>query len=165
MTDKLVENEHVLSTPRLIGTDPEKVTGIKFWADVIALIRSINTTFVSYNNKKAVIAAFKAELDLVEAELDNLTATVNQGETEIPSAEQSPEAENAGDVNVVDLTKNNEVSATTVGSTPSVGLTPPLAGTSVRPPPTFENLDKLRRVAGSGVWDKNHGPIFRDKKK
>ena len=43
---KLIENEHALSTPELIGTDQEKVAGIKFWADVIGLIRSINTTFV-----------------------------------------------------------------------------------------------------------------------
>lgn len=158
MSDKkLTENEHALATPELIGTDQEKIAGIKFWSDVIGLIRSINTTFVSYENKKSVIAAFKKELDVIEVEIDNSSSRVSQGAVDIPSADQVPPGEPAGDVNVVDLTKSVEVASSTTMAKPSP--------TPVKTAPTFENLDKLRRVAGSGVWDKNHGPIFRDKKK
>ena len=145
--NKLIENEHALTTPELIGTDQEKVNGIKFWAEVIGLIRSINTTFVSYENKKSVIAAFEKELELIAIEIDNSSSRVSQGTADIPSADQTP-ADEPADVNVVDLTKNDEVAATTTAR--QTGL-------------TFENLDKLRRVAGSGVWDKNYGPVGKKK--
>jgi hypothetical protein len=147
MANKLTENEHALTTPELIGTDLEKVNGIKFWADVIGLIRSINTTFVSYENKKSVIAAFEKELEIIAIEIDNSSSRVSQGDAVIPSADQEPASEPV-DVNVVDLTKNAEVAATT---------------TAAKPAPTFENLDKLRRVAGSGIWDKNYGPTGKKK--
>ena len=148
-TEKIVENEHALSTPELVGTDEEKIVGIKFWADVIALLRTLNTTFISYNNKKSVIQAFKTELDLIESEIDNVSSKINQKTSEIPSAEQPSIADKnkPGTVNVVDLTKNSEVTAQTESKNP-----------------TFENLDKLRRVAGSGIWDKNHGPVYKKKK-
>lgn len=152
----LIENEHTLTTPELIGTDQEKITGIKFWADVIALIRTINTTFVSYENRKSVIDAFVKELELIGLEGENAPAQVTQpgpntpDGKEIPSADQVPTSEPT-EVNVVDLTKNAEVSNTTVANAPPR-------------PPTFENLDKLRRVAGSGIWDKNYGPIGKVKK-
>jgi hypothetical protein len=147
MANKLTENEHALTTPELIGTDLEKVAGIKFWADVIGLIRSINTTFVSYENKKSVIAAFEKELEIIALEIDNSSSRVSQGDAVIPSADQEPTDEPV-DVNVVDLTKNAEVAATT---------------SAAKPAPTFENLDKLRRVAGSGIWDKNYGPTGKKK--
>lgn len=143
----LIENEHALSTPELIGTDQEKVAGIKFWADVIGLIRSINTVFVSYENKKSVISAFEKELEIIALEIDNSSSKVSQGEEGIPSADQNPSDEPV-DVNIVDLTKNDQVAATIAPS---------------RPAPTFENLDKLRRVAGSGIWDKNYGPTGKKK--
>jgi len=149
MTDtNLIENEHALTTPELIGTDLEKVAGIKFWADVIGLMRSINTTFVSYENKKSVIAAFEKELEIIGIEIDNTSSKVSQGDADIPSADQNPPNEPV-EVNVVDLTKNAEVAATTAVATR---------------PPTFENLDKLRRVAGSGIWDKNYGLVTKVKK-
>lgn len=147
---KLIENEHALTTPQLIGTDEEKIVGIRYWSEVIALIRSINTTFVSYENKRAVLDAFKNELQLIEIELDNTTSRVTQGGGEIPSADQNANT-SPNEVNVVDLTKTAAVAAT---------VAPPLGSKA----PTFENLDKLRRVAGVGVWDKNHGPIFNKKK-
>lgn len=151
MSDKkLIENEHTLTTPELIGTDPEKIAGIKFWSDVIGLIRSINTTFVSYENKKSVITAFQKELEIIGVEIDNLSSRVSQGTAEIPSADQNPPSEPI-ETNVVDLTKTAAVAATTTAS--------------AQRPPTFENLDKLRRVAGAGIWDKNYGPVTRDKKK
>lgn len=146
MDPQLVENEHALSTPELIGDDQEKIAGIKFWSDVISLIRSLNTIFVSYDNKKAIIAAFKKELDLLEIELDNETSHPSQGGMGIPSTDQTLDR---GHVNVVDLTNPQEVAATT-----TVG----------KKAPTFEDLEKLRRAAGSGVWDKNYGPIVRKKK-
>ena len=150
MSDKkLTENEHALTTPEFIGTDQEKIAGIKFWSDVIGLIRSINTTFVSYENKKSLIAAVKRELDIISVEIDNSSSRVTQGAVDIPSADQVPAGEPSGEVNVVDLTKSVQVASSTV---------------MAKPAPTFENLDKLRRVAGTGVWDKNFGPIFRDKK-
>lgn len=153
---KLNENEHILTTPELIGTDQEKIAGIKFWADVIALIRTINTTFVSYENRKAVIDAFTKELELIGLEGENAPAQVTQpgpdtqDGKEIPSADQLPSNEQP-EVNVVDLTKNGDVANTTVANVPPR-------------PPTFENLDKLRRVAGSGIWDKNYGPVGKVKK-
>lgn len=138
MSDKnLIENEHALTTPELIGTDQEKIAGIKFWSDVIGLIRTINTTFVSYENKKSIIAAFKKELDVIEVEIDNSSSRVTQGTTDIPSADQVPKDEPSADVNVVDLTKNAEVAATTVGA--------------VKVQPTFSSLDKLRRMAGNNT--------------
>lgn len=146
---KLNENEHVLKTPELIGTDQEKVDGIKFWADVVAQIHAINTSFISYENKIAVIDAFKAELEIVRLEIDNSSSRVSQDEVGIPSVDQEPV--DTAEVNVVDLTQNSEVtgaiSAPTVVAQPFV---PP-----VKKAPTFEDLDKLRRVAGSGKWDKN----------
>lgn len=148
MSNNIIESEHILTTPELIGTDEEKIGGIKFWADAIEIVRMINTVFVSYENKLAVIAALKKELDTVEAEIINAPAKVSQGTADIPSAEQTAEEP---EVNLVDLTKNQEVAATTIASAP-------------RRPPTFENLDKLRRVAGSGVWDKNYVKP-KDKKK
>ena len=144
----LTENEHVLTTPELVGIDSEKVAGIRYWADIIGYLRSINTTFVSYENKKAVIAALEKELELISLEIDNTTSKVSQGEDGIPSADQTPQEEPA-DVNVVDLTKSDEVAATT---------------SPARKAPTFESLDKLRRVAGTGIWAKNYGPVTKVKK-
>lgn len=141
---KLNENEHALTTPELIGTDQEKVDGIRFWADIIGMIRGINTAFISYENKKSVIAAFKKELELIEIEIDNISGRVTQAaDAVIPSVDQAPKDEPA-ELNVVDLTKNNEVSNSTAPTVPA------------KKAPTFESLDKLRRVAGSGIWDKNY---------
>lgn len=141
---KLNENEHTLTTPELIGTDQEKVAGIRFWADIIGMIRSINTAFISYENKKSVIDAVQKELKLIEIEIDNISGRVTQDATaEIPSVDQTVPAEQP-EVNTVDLTKSDAVASTIPTPTP------------LKQAPTFENLDKLRRVAGSGIWDKNY---------
>ena|ERR1035437_5841389 len=143
MMTNLIENEHVLSTPELIGTDEEKINGIKFWSDAIGLFHSINNVFVSFENKTAVITALKAELEIIMVELENLSATVSQNQDgEIPSADQVPASEPSPDVNIVDLTKHNDVANSIVKA------------------PTFENLDKLRRCAGSGIWDKNYRVVL-----
>lgn len=150
---KIFENEHPLETPDLIGTDAEKIAGIKFWADLIALVRSIDTTFISYENKLAIIQFLKKELDLVDVEINNISATVVSKPGEIPSAEQLPAAVPEPEQNIVDLSKSAEVAASAAPVLPAPPAPPvnPITKAAVKTAPTFSDLDKLRRVAGNST--------------
>ena len=162
MKQDLLENEHTLESPELIGTDEEKINGIRFWADLVGMIRSIDHTFISHENKLAILAFLKKEVDLVDIEINNISSQVVSKPGEIPSTEQLPPGEEPPETNIVDLTKAAEVvaainpgdgegSVNATTSTPITKTAPPL-----NKAPTFSDLDKLRRVAGTGNYDKNY---------
>jgi len=70
-SDEINETTHVLQTPEIVGTDEEKVGVLHMWADLIGMVRNINTSVVSYENKKSILVQIKKELELIELELDN----------------------------------------------------------------------------------------------
>jgi hypothetical protein len=156
----LFENEHTLDSPPLIGTDEEKIRGIAFWADVVRLLRTINTTFISFENKQAILKHIKQELERVDVEINNVSSQIVSAPGEIPSAQQVPSDETAADATkVVDLTKSDEVAAMAgnepapnrVQDNPVIKQAPPL-----KKPPTFSDMAKLKRVAGTGEFDKSY---------
>lgn len=156
-------NTSSLESPDLVGTDEEKIKGIHFWADVVAMLRTINTTFISHENKQTIIAAIKRELDIVDVEINNISTTVISAPGEIPSMEKIPTSEPAPETNIVDLTNDADVAAS-VPAEHSQPTQKPEDNPVIKPAvplkkaPTFENLDKLRRVSGSGQYDKNFVP-------
>lgn len=70
----LTEDEHPLVTPNFIGTDEEKVIVLGYWSEVIGLMRSMNSIVVSHDNKLAIIAQLKAELEIINNEVNNVTS-------------------------------------------------------------------------------------------
>jgi hypothetical protein len=150
MMKKLFENEHPLETPALVGTDEEKIAGIRFWAELVALARSIDTTFISYENKLRIIQYLKKELDLVDVEINNVSSQVVAPPAEVPSAEQLPPGESA-DTNIVDLSSSAGVTNAVNSNMTAVPPAPTEITPAAKPKqtPTFSNLDKLRRVAGN----------------
>lgn len=100
----LVETEHKLISPELIGTDAEKIACLRYWSEIVGLFRSLNVTVVSFDNKVNIIAAIKAELELVDMELHNVTAAPDIKPGEIPSMEMVPPTDPAAS-GEVDLSK------------------------------------------------------------
>ena len=73
-TYKLNEDEHQLVTPSFIGTDEEKIGVLTFWSEMISKIRSINSYVISHENKLAIVAQLKKELELIDLEINNVTS-------------------------------------------------------------------------------------------
>ena len=128
-TKPLLEVESKLISPELIGTDSEKIAGIQFWSEIVGMLRSLNVTMISFENKVNIIAAIKAELELIDMELNNVTAAANVEPGEIPSMEMVPKDD------VVDL---------------SVPEPTPPAKFDIKKPAVFsaEAIRQLRRNAG-----------------
>lgn len=70
----LFENEHALNSPSFIGTDAEKIAVLGYWAGMISHLRSMNMIVISHDNKLAIIAQLKKELELIDAEINNDSA-------------------------------------------------------------------------------------------
>lgn len=132
----LKENEHTLSSPALIGTDDEKIRGIQFWADAVALLRSLNIKLVSYENKMAIITAFQAELDTVKQEIDNVSAVAVDGAAQVPAMVQGAGVE--GQAPPPDQPAPEEV----------VDLAQPEPAVAPLPRFSSEAIKKLQRMAG-----------------
>jgi hypothetical protein len=92
-TKPLLETESKLISPELIGTDAEKIAALQYWSEIVGLFRSLNTTIISFDNKTNIIAAIKAELELIEMELHNVSAVPSNEPGEIPSMEMVPTEE------------------------------------------------------------------------
>lgn len=143
-----------LDTPTLIGTDEEKIAGIKFWAELVSLVRSVNSVFVSYENKQEVIKYLKKEIEQIDVEINNISASVVSHPDEIPSAEQVPKDEAVPEIPEVDLSKNDEVANTTNQSVPAK---PQEDNPVIKPAePKQDNIDKMRRLAGTGQYSKEY---------
>lgn len=97
----LSENEHVLTSPEIIGTDEEKISAISYWSSVIGLYRTLNSLMVSYNNKINMITAMRKELDIVELEIQNTSAEVKDDGESVPGMYQDTDA--APDEAVIDI--------------------------------------------------------------
>jgi len=110
----LVENEHPLNSPSFIGTDAEKIAVLGYWAGMISHIRSMNMIVISHENKLAIIAQLKKELELIDIEVNNDSAhpvVHPDGSTEMSQlTTTSPNIDDAPTVVpnevVVDLTTN-----------------------------------------------------------
>ena len=110
----LTENEHPLNTPAFIGTDAEKIAVIGYWAGMISHMRSMNMIVISHENKLAIIAQMKKELELIDIEVNNDTAhpvvhpdgstEMSQLSTTAPTMDAAPTV--APKEIVVDLTTN-----------------------------------------------------------
>jgi hypothetical protein len=70
----LNETESPLVTPVFSGTDEEKVSCLSYWAELIAIIRSLNSCITAHENKLAIINQLKTEVQIIDSELNNLTA-------------------------------------------------------------------------------------------
>jgi hypothetical protein len=71
----LTESDNsALVTPDFTGTDDEKISVINYWAELIGLIRSIDASVSSLENKLAIISQIKKEIELIELSLTNATA-------------------------------------------------------------------------------------------
>lgn len=84
--DKLLENEHPLVTPNFIGTDEEKIQVINYWSQMITFLRSLNGLVISHENKLAIISQLIKEMDIINLEINNVTAhqvTSPDGSTEM----------------------------------------------------------------------------------
>jgi hypothetical protein len=97
----LLENEHVLSSPEIIGTDEEKIAAIGYWAGVVGTLRTLNTLMVSHRNKMNMIAAIRNETDLVQKEIENATSQMRPDG--VPGMYQDPAAAPVEATPVVDL--------------------------------------------------------------
>lgn len=151
----LKEAEHKLVSPELIGTDGEKTAAIQFWASLVCLLRTLNTTLVSFDNKVSVLNAIRAELATLETEINNDTAKLVPGEA-VPTLDQAPEA-------VVDLTKPEVNPLDQLKANAGIGYAAPYEPKASAPTPnvsmefeskkhlkTFskEAIEKMRRNAG-----------------
>jgi hypothetical protein len=76
--DKLLENEHPLVTPSFLGTDAEKIVVLNYWSDLIRLVRSLNSIVISHDNKLAIVNQLQNELNIINSEINNVTAHVQQ---------------------------------------------------------------------------------------
>jgi len=89
----LVENEHPLNSPSFIGIDAEKIAVLGYWAGMISHLRSMNMIVISHENKLAIIAQLKKELELIDVEVNNDTAhpvVHPDGSTEMSQLPSSP---------------------------------------------------------------------------
>lgn len=137
----LVENEHTLVSPELIGTDQEKVAAIQFWSDAVKLLRSLNTLVISYKNKQALLDAMEQELKTVETEIKN-SSGIPTDDKGIPAIEQplaSGETEQKCD------------SCATEPAPPSAPETAPVVAPT--PPPvvnlSVESRETLQKLSGN----------------
>ena len=90
---KLFENEHPLVTPNFIGTDQEKINVLGYWAGLISMLRSMNISIVSHENKLAVIKQLRAELDIIDVEINNVSShevTNQDGSPEMSTMPKEP---------------------------------------------------------------------------
>lgn len=113
MSNFLVETEHPLDTPSIIGTDTEKINVLGYWAGLISHLRSINMIVISHPNKLAIIDQLKKEIALIEAEVHNDTAHPVPSPDGAVTMEQPPHNDevtaNAPGEMVVDLTTSEEM--------------------------------------------------------
>jgi len=70
----LFENTHPLTTPDFVGTDQEKIAVIGYWSGLISHLRSMNMIIISHENKLAIIAQLKRELEMIDIDVNNNTA-------------------------------------------------------------------------------------------
>ena len=76
----ICESEHPLVTPEFIGLDEEKISVIQYWSEIIGLLRSMNSCVVSIENKQAIINQLKKEIELLDIELNNISAVPVENE-------------------------------------------------------------------------------------
>lgn len=101
----LLFEDSALKTPEIVGTDEEKISVLAYWSDLVGMLRSINSTVISMENKIAILTHLKNEVELVTLEVTNATAhPVVDDEDGGTSMKQAgdPAADAPG---VVDLTK------------------------------------------------------------
>lgn len=103
MNNPLLENEHPLVTPELNGTDAEKIAAISYWSDVVGLLRSLKSHVISLDNQMAIITAIKTEVDLIDIEINNKTASTVQNPDGTADMKALPPTEAD---NVIDLSKS-----------------------------------------------------------
>ena len=142
----LVESDTTLTTPDFIGNDEEKVNVLAYWSDMISLLRSINTTVVSIENKVAILDQLKKEVELLTLEVTNATshpATSTDGSSEMKK-DGDPEKDAPP---VVDLSSPED--GNMPGAVPSAPVDP-FAG------PKITTTEQMRRLAG--IWDKPKAP-------
>lgn len=158
----LNENEHVLRSPDLVGTDEEKISAISYWSNAVGLLRTLNLTAVSYQNKLNLITAMRAELEIIEKEIENVTTQVKADDEQIPSMQQDPEA------------------ATTDAATPEVDLGKSVTDTEPVDLPKIEpksvtmtveakqeyarQLERIQRAAGTFYLSKKTSVLDTHKK-
>ena len=122
----LFESENSLKTPEIVGTDEEKVAVLAYWSDLVGLLRSINTTVISIENKIAILDHLKNEVELVMLDVTNATAHAavdkETGETSMKQ-DGDPEVDGPKEVDL---------------STPQDGI--------VNPPPSV--AEQMRALAG-----------------
>jgi hypothetical protein len=139
-------------SPPVVGTNEERIRAIRFWADFVGMIRSLDISFESFQNKQAIIAYIKKEVDLIQIEIDNISASVISKPGEIPSTEQLPDDVKAPETNIVDLSSSADVKDSVPKDLPVVEpVANPVTKPATKVAPTFSDLDKLRRVAGVGA--------------
>lgn len=141
----LFENEHPLVTPSFVGTDEEKIQVLGYWAGLIGFLRSLNAHVISHENKLAIIAQLKAELEIINVEVNNVTAhMVNPGD----GANEMSTMPVGGDVANPDLVTVNATS-------PAPSVAPPaprvvdLAEPENKFNPKATATEAMQRLAGN----------------
>jgi len=154
---RLIETEHSLVTPVFVGTEKERIEGLSYWTSLISVIRSLNVFVSSHENKLAILAQLKQEINLIDSEVNNITSTVvtnTDGSTEltaIPDGNlEKPSTEN--NKSYVDLSEpetldtrdpNSVISKRFVG--PVFAPCPQLEAFKLHP---LSMIDQLRSNAG-----------------
>jgi len=147
----LVEDEHPLVTPNFIGTDAEKILVLGYWSEVIGLMRSMNSIVISHENKLAIIDQLKKELDIIDLEVNNV------------SAHQVQHADGSVEMNT--MPKGEEVPL----KSPIIDLTQPEAAPAPTNPYEVFNpkrvpaTEAMQRLAGT--WYSNKATQSKSKKK
>jgi len=135
---KLLENEHALTSPELIGDDHEKIGCIQYWAEIVGMLRTLNLVAVSFPNKINIINAIKAEIELIETELHNDPSyPVQNADGSIDMEQLPPSSED----DIIDLMKSS-----------TTDMTPQQQAQSLRL--QKENIERLQRAAGINVGKK-----------
>jgi hypothetical protein len=129
---KLNEDEHQLVTPSFIGTDEEKIGVLTFWSEMISKIRSINSYVVSHENKLAIVAQLKKELELIDLEINNVTSHPVQ------HADGGTEMSQVAPDNSVDLSIPEPIKYQTESKKNSVFDTPKIS-----------IIEQMQRIAGT----------------
>lgn len=109
---KLNETENPLVTPEFIGTDEEKIQVLSYWSELIGTLRSLNAAVISHPNKLAILAQLKAETELLEREVTNVSATAQGGADGAVELSQAPAPNTPAPENVVNLAEPERIPAT-----------------------------------------------------
>jgi len=88
MTTNLNESEHPLVTPTFVGTDDEKMSVLQYWSNLIGLVRSMNAVVITHENKLAILIQIQKEIDLISAEVNNITAKLSTDQDGAPELTQ-----------------------------------------------------------------------------